>query len=294
MKIQKAVIAREVLEMANKDKSILKIRNGLVASIAIGNYDNADYINLPVETDIENLKNFSKFLNYNFLPKSGKKLRWTQAEVMQFLENDVANEFTERDADGNLKYDGLVVAVSGHGLQNRIVTSDMRTIEKTAMHRCISNKYSEIRHLPRIFLFDACGGNAYRRQAVEPADSGSFGDETEQKETQKNVALEDVEKGDEWTTNTQNPDYNTVQIHAANDGYVANMRKETGSYLISLFTYRIQVNIGQQKGDGLADIMAKVQNDLHDHGKQQTVNVFNNNTRNLQFEVNSRGIKLPF
>ena len=100
--------------------------------------------------------------------------------------------------------------------------------------------------------------------------------------------------GDEWTTTTQNPDYNTVQIHAANDGYAANMRAEVGSYLIFLFTRRIKMNIGKQKGDGLADIMESVQNDLHDHGKQQTVNVFNNNTRNLRFEISSRGMKSIF
>ena len=277
-------VSRQMSQIANRDKTILKVHNGLVVSIAIGKYDGNRFDDLPVQKDVESLRDFSTFLNYKFLPESDSKLRWTQNEVMRFLEEDVATEFTAKDEDGNLKYDGLLVAVSGHGIQNRIITSDMKRIEKTAMHRCISNKHPEIRHLPRIFLFDVCGGNASRSES----------DEKEQKEVHKDVRLEDVEVEDAWTTTTHNPDYNTAQIHAANDGYTANMREDVGSYLIALFTYRVQRNIGQQKGEGLADIMQKVQDDLHDKGKQQTVNVFNNNTRNLQFEISSRGMKNIF
>ena len=243
-------VNERMLEMVNRDKTILKVRNGLVVSIAIGKYDDDHCQDLPVQKDVENLRDFSKFLNYKFLPESDDKLRWTQNEVMRFLEEEVATEFTSKDEDGNLKYDGLLVAVSGHGIQNSIVTSDMKSIEKTVIHRCISNKNREIRHLPRIFLFDACGGNASRRQSKirQAVPSGSGAEEKEQKEVQKDVVLMDVEDGDAWTTTTHNPDYNTVEIHAANDGYAAKMKAEYGSFLIFLFTRRIKENIGQQKG----------------------------------------------
>ena len=35
-------------------------------------------------------------------------------------------------------------------------------------------------------------------------------------------------------------------------------------------------------------LFEEIQNDLHDKGKQQTINVFNNNTRNLIFKVNEK------
>ena len=93
------------------------------------------------------------------------------------------------------------------------------------------------------------------------------------------------------TAETKNPDYNLVVIHAANSGYMAKMREDKiGSYLSYLFMQRVQRNIVEHQGKGLAEIMEDIQNVLHDNGRQQTVNVFNNNTRNMMIEMNSNDV----
>lgn len=61
---------------------------------------------------------FSSFLHYKFLPESENKVRWTHDEVFRFLVEKVAAEFTAKDEDGNFKYDGLIVAVTGQGGRN--------------------------------------------------------------------------------------------------------------------------------------------------------------------------------
>ena len=110
-------------------------------------------------------------------------------------------------------------------------------------------------------------------------------------ESGKNTVLESVQNVNDWTSSTKNPDYNLVLILAANSGYQAKMREdEVGSYLSYLFMQRVQRNIVDHGGKGLAAIMEDIQNALHDHGRQQTVNIFNNNTRNMTIEINRNGI----
>ena len=106
-------------------------------------------------------------------------------------------------------------------------------------------------------------------------------------ETTKNTSFEDVEAKSEWTTSTKNPDYNLILIHAANSGFVAKMQDgDVGSYLTYFFTKRVQRNIAQHEGKGLAVIMEDIQNVLHENGKQQIRKEFNNNM-NLRIEINA-------
>lgn len=144
----------------------LQIKNGLIVSIAIGKYEHKDWTNLPVERDVEHVKKLAKFLNFEFLnvPKSYGGLSWTKKEIFRFLGEDVAQAcFDEKE---QAKYDGIIVFISGHGMRHSIISSDLEVVDRTAIHRSISDKFPKIREIPRIFLFDACSGSRDRHVSL--------------------------------------------------------------------------------------------------------------------------------
>ena len=162
----------------------LQIRNGLVVSIAIGKYDDpprnaavqGQITNLPVESDVENLKKMARALNFEFLtvPKSFGNLSWTKDKIFRFLREDVAEACF--DQNNTAKYDGIIVGIRGHGLRDCIISSNYEKINRTDIHRCISDNYPQIIEIPRIFLFDACNGTRDRKRSsvpVERVPSGS-------------------------------------------------------------------------------------------------------------------------
>ena len=285
-----------------------EMRNGLIVSIPIGHYDNSEnsevngyFTNLAVDRDARNMKNLSDFLNYKFMTIDDK-LRWTESEIMDFMKNKVGEEFF--DEKGSPKYDGLIVSFSGHGVRNHIVSSDGKVIDRTSIHRCISNQFPKIRQFPRIFIFDACDGAGDRRDTVdkpERVDSQSFNDtvivydeEKDKGDTQKGTdidkqtQLEDVQRDDEWTKSTKNPDYNLIAVHASNPGFVAKMNKseEVGSYLTYFIAKKLQRNVQNGNVMGLGDTMDEIETLLHDAGKQQIRTEFFTQTRKLRIEKN--------
>ena len=173
----------------------LQIKNGLVVSIAIGKYDdpprNAEvqgqFANLPVESDVENLKKMARALNFEFLnvPKSFGNLSWTKEKIFKFLREDVAEACL--DKKGIPKFDGIIVGISGHGMRDGIISSKNEKINRTDIHRCISDNYPQIREIPRIFLFDACNGTR-DRQHVVPAQSMSV-DEADKSGMTSNIVV---------------------------------------------------------------------------------------------------------
>merc|ERR1712013_519633 len=99
-----------------------------------------------------------------------------------------------------------------------------------------------------------------------------------------NVA-HDAEVVADWAKDEHNPDYMLAQIHAANDGFEAQMKVKDGhtkgSYLISAFT---------RNYDGkrfLYEVFDEAQRNLHRRGKQLTENTYNNGTRYLKFVKHS-------
>ena len=165
----------------------------------------------------------------------------------------------------------------------------------------------EFVYIALCFQFDCCDGGdqrertrtAYRAKSRDRVSSTSGPILVEMgkalgsmdpvdKDTPKNVTMNTIKKGRGWTTTTKNEDYNLAVVHAANSGYIAKSRSDQGSYLIQRFTIGVERNIERKLGWGLAELFEKIQNDLHDRGKQQTVNVFNNNMRTLQLKVNEK------
>ena len=275
----------------------MQIKNGLIVSIGIGEYDpkpqdsevNGFLKNLAVSSDVENMRKFAEFLNYSFLTEENK-FSWTQNEVMEYMDKNVGGQFF--DDSGNAKYDGLIVCVSSHGLNDCIISSDWKMIKRTAIHRCISEIYPQIRDIPRIFLFDACDGDRDRRSTagLEPVYSQSL-DSVDAMETTKDgggaAGTSSPSPRISWTSKTKNPDYNLVAVHGSTDGYVSKMKEtEVGSYLTYLFVKTVKMNIERQQGKGLAEILTDVQNALHDSGKQMIKYVCFNNTGTLRIEIN--------
>eukprot|EP01083_Nonionella_stella_P064938 169739_1 len=272
----------------NQDEN--EVSNALVALIVIAEYDDASIENddvdvlqplksLPIEKDVQHLTHLFTSMNYKIIPSyEDTKLHWKAEELVSFLQNDVGRELFDENEE--LKYDGLIVVVSSHGIKDNIITSDYKTIEKVALHRLVSIKYPISRDIPRLFLFDSCEGSGERI-----TDEYKIEIETDQV---KGFRLSDVQGGDEWTTHTKNPDYKLVEIHAANAGFQAKAHMQFGSYLIYLFTKKMKSNIERNENKTLATLFDEIQNELHDAGKSQTKNVFNNTTAKLRFMKRSK------
>ena len=145
------------------------------------------------------LKLFYNKLNYTVHPNYSKcnvnnyKAYWTQDEFMQFLRkiaDDLERNVVQYDKHGTIThneegYDGLVMLISCHGIQDYIITSDYKKISKEAIHRTFSAKKPSCRKIPRIFIFDCCSGDQDRDadwRAVSPTSS----------EIGKNIDSEDV------------------------------------------------------------------------------------------------------
>ena len=316
------------------------ISNGLAVIIAIGDYDNVNtlnnkdindghLLNLPLQTDIDNLIELFTILNYkivqhpsNYNPSEHKnkpKTHWTEDEVIKFLQYDIIKELKQNHGI----YDGLIVCVTCHGIKHHIITSDYRTIEKTVIHRIISVTYPKSRDLPRIFIFDSCEGTEQRVKSIGPfikrptVDVSAFleaEDEIDSTQilrkpstfkqnstpfgtprktsTPKHISLESVSTGRSWTTSTKNPDFQLAVIHAANAGFQSKLHRVNGSYVIYGFTQKMKLNLRNKRNrKTLRDIFEEIQDELHDLGKQQTVNVFNNGTRYIELRKNDGKVK---
>eukprot|EP01084_Bolivina_argentea_P067119 122318_1 len=131
------------------------ISNALCVVIGIGIYEDEDLINdtdidgylkdLPVERDMEHLAQLFNLLNYKMIPNITDQFQitWTEQEIINYFRNEIGKELF--DDDKQLKYDGLFVILSCHGVENKIITSDYKTIEKNVLHRIISIEYPETR-----------------------------------------------------------------------------------------------------------------------------------------------------
>eukprot|EP00483_Globobulimina_turgida_P005666 UN05676 len=104
-----------------------------------------------------------------------------------------------------------------------------------------------------------------------------------------------MKQSEVWCSDQQNPDYKLVTLHAANPGFQAKLNAVDGSYLIREFAKAMIANADIQNVEQrqfLGEIMDGIQHNLHERGKQQTVNVYNNFTQYLKFEKNNKMLNL--
>ena len=259
-----------------------------------------DFENISVDKDVDNLRQLFTILNYDIIPQIQTdkiKDHWTEKEIIAFLKDDIPHQLL--DDKNELKYDGLIVCITGHGIDKNIITSDWKAIQKSVIHRIISVNNPKLRDIPRIFLIDTCDGDGERKndqfkghfkfelmRVVEDAKGNKNNDDVS-----KYVGLSDIQKANEWNISNNNPDYKLVEIRAANVGYQAKYNDKFGSYLLYEFAERMKQNVLNNDGDNnksetLGEIFDAIHDDLHSKGKQLIHSVFNNETKNIILKRN--------
>ena len=287
-------MATELITISKLQRDdILGTRQGVIACIAVGEYEGSEYSDLPAIRDVENLREFSKFMGYDFIERPNK-LYWTKEDITSFLMDDIGNNLFRQN--GRPKYDVIIVCFSGHGLRDRVVTSDCQTMDRSAIHRVISMQFPEIRDVPRIFVFDACAGPRHcttKEPEVQHVVAVSSEDASDKLSVfGKDTDEDDIKDAEAWTSITKNPDYKIVVINSANNGFQAHMRSDkVGSLLLYLFTKKLRRNVENHEQKGLAEIMDEIQKELHDGKKQQIECIFNNGTRNLVLDLKRERFK---
>eukprot|EP01083_Nonionella_stella_P253662 872603_1 len=282
------------------EKMAMDVYNPMVVLYAIGTYtphpDDNDLKNiggalgpLPLQVDIDNITRFCDEFGYKLREYKEKKedaLQWNEDEItndLQFQSECLANNIT--------KYDGLLVFVSCHGMEGGIITSDYKLIEKSFFHRSFSAKYPLSRKIPRVFIFDCCSGNEERvpRASIslnEPMQRKSgVHKELKEKTVMQYIGAKEKQL---WQGNEDNPDFQLVQVDAANRGFQSKLNVSKGSYLITRF---IDKSLEEKKENGkqfLYEIMDEIQQKLHQDGTQQIMTQYQNKTRYIRFKANNK------
>ena len=282
------------------------ISNPMVVLIAIGECNKlcADselneviLDNLDVDVDIDNLlSTFNNHYNYDIYPQCIDRLKnfeWKQDELIDFLKERA--EELEENLNDYLCYDGLIVIISCHGSPNNIISSDYKLIEKVAIHRIFSVNHPLSRTIPRIFIYDCCDGEEERIRSRTSSPSILSSNDAEYSsipttdsydtgKAGKGYNLKNVtsSSGSSWTENEVNPDFRLCTIFGANPGFQSKMNSKQGSYLI----YGLTKKLIKNENIFLGEIFDDIQDELHSKGKQQIINVFNNNTRFIKLNTN--------
>eukprot|EP01083_Nonionella_stella_P081927 225971_1 len=283
----------------------IEINNPMIITIAIGIYDHEHSPNAPVngilpdlhgiEVDVRHLfELFGHRLNYTFFPNydlKNIKVRWSKKEIINLLHEKAIELSQNLDV-----FDGLVVILTGHGLDECIATSDYHTIDKKHIHRLFSipKEVRQCRSIPRLFIFDCCSGR-FERDFIDRADIDK--EEEEQKAMQAK-GLRDVdykvlhEDNAPWARDEDNPDYKLAVVNAANHDFQSKMRNDIGSYLIYKFQEKMKRNCERNSMCCyhnklfLGEIMGDIQNELHSEGKQLPEYKFNNGMEKIIFLAN--------
>eukprot|EP01084_Bolivina_argentea_P059455 108587_1 len=263
------------------EKLCTYFQNPMVLTIGIGHYDHPEFSDLNVDIDIRNLAMlFKGVLKYQMYPRFNSrhiKLKWDQKELILFLFQK-AKQFNESD------HDGLIVVLTGHGIQDYIITSDGRAIEKAAIHRIFTHYFPLNRNKPRLFIFDSCN-------SLNDEDNIDDNDDILNTAIKLHFINKLNEAWEAWTQGQPNPDWKLCTLSASNPGYSSKMHLVTGSYLITQFVQRMIVNINENNKYFLFNILDKIQSDLHKNGKQLTVNILNEHTRYIKFVPNEQELK---
>eukprot|EP01083_Nonionella_stella_P174939 607794_1 len=308
-----------------KEELTTYVRNPLVLFVGISQYDEAPtnpqvdgfFRSLDgIDVDARNVNRlFGDQLNYTVFPKDSQ-LKWSGEQLMAFL--------TEKAdlLESNVRtiYDGLVVILSCHGITDHIVTSDYKTIKKSAVHRLFTAQKPKSREIPRVFIFDCCDGADTReagvlrdeeesdeeqlKAVVKPENPGHVALASDQYPVRpKREGLRKVDSAKNieralstnagtagsWLEEEKNPDYQLITIYAANEGFQSKLDIHKGSYVITEFVERMSQNVENGNQKWIFEVFDEIQSVLHRKGKQLTDNKYNNNMRYLKFMRNDDG-----
>eukprot|EP01083_Nonionella_stella_P243872 849367_1 len=277
----------------------IEIKNPMIITVAIGIYDpdppNPEVINgglsdlYGIDKDVRNLFGlFRDQMHYTFFPNhdlSTIKMQWSKEEIMNLL-HEKAIELSQ-----NLNiFHGLVVIMSGHGMDECILTSDYKMIDKKHIHRLFSihKDVIQCRSIPRLFIFDCYSDRSY---IDEEEEKGKGNNDVDYKVLYENNAP--------WARDEENPDHKLAVVHAENQDFHSQMRTTIGSDLIGQFVEKMKINCER---DGvccshnklfLGEIMGEIQDELERQGNQLPECKFNNGTENIIFITNESKDKNP-
>eukprot|EP01084_Bolivina_argentea_P014751 27585_1 len=272
----------------------MSIENAMIILIGISEYDkspkdpdielqNVSIADLNVEETIKNMCRLfnTEHLNYSVFPTCKEsqtiKTHWTEEEIINLLEQkaeDLNNNITVENA-GKKRFDGLFVAILSVGIEGHIVTSDMKIIEKFAIHRIFSKTiYADSRQHPRLFAFHTyCIDNQIQIKNVSnpqcdvlPSNGIKF-DNNENGDQGKGYGLDDVGDG-LWLSGTKNPDYKLAEIY-------------------------VETTTSESKNDYIDDVLSQFATKIVEDPKLYLYQVFDDITKELSI-ANNTTIKTTF
>eukprot|EP01084_Bolivina_argentea_P094502 169890_1 len=315
---------QEILQ-EREDKAI-DVSNPMVISLAIGHYHDepsdaefdgyVDDLN-GVDRDIVNLKSlFYSELNYQMFPEYKDKfikIEWTKKQIMDLLKEKsdllAANIYDAQDETKQNGYDGLIFAVSSHGLKSNIITSDYKFISKKNIHRMFSVGHPRARLIPRLFIFDCCDGDEQKKGINKSRNIGKAiwkdmnvnkidksqtktkvdmkDDSMSEESKSNNDSSSDTEDEGMWERGTQNPDHKLAELHAANQDFQSRLNSRIGSYLIHSFVEKTKIGLQKNSKDMpfLGEIFGEIQTDL-EKSTQLPIYTWNNGTENIRLRKN--------
>eukprot|EP01083_Nonionella_stella_P078232 213970_1 len=196
MKIQRGIITylttKSVQMFNDKDdgnkqapynKTQRVVQNLLIICIAIGEYLNIDNL-YDVCRDVANYRDvLSNKYKYKFMSSVDMKGNQGYTMTKQDVEDYINNECLQELLGGSLinpevKYDGLLVAFSGHGTLHSIVCSDSKMIEYSTIREWFS-KVRELKQIPRFYCVDACRVKASKKAKKEMSEMKCLDDDEE-------------------------------------------------------------------------------------------------------------------
>eukprot|EP01084_Bolivina_argentea_P116320 206699_1 len=286
-----------------REKQSMYITNSLVLLIAIGQYD--DNPTEPeidgmltdlngLEYDIKNMTElFGEYLHYDIYPNDEQiKTYWTEQQLKYFLQENA--KYLQDNIGKNKNYDGLIVVISCHGIQDYIMTSDYKKFSKLAVHRIFSESYPTARNIPRFFLYDCCSGDNQkigRREEHPFYEGGKTVTISKPNDNAKQVDFDDIHDGKNaaisWADGEKGPDYRLATVQAANPGFQSRLRTDIGSYAIYEFYKKTMQNLMDKERRFIHEIFDDIQTELHNRGKQHPISTWNDNTRYIRFKCNN-------
>eukprot|EP01084_Bolivina_argentea_P053123 97526_1 len=252
-------LASDIDEFDDEKEPVLCIGKSIVAELSVLEqkieFSDLDF----VDKDIDNLKLLfeNDLLNYTVKVKPGKdienpyKIRWNGDEINDYID-EMAKEF-ENEEGG---YDALFIVFTCHGINNNIITSDIKKID----HTQITRKFKPHQNKPRIFVFDCCSGSNAPEPLRSEKSRGTFErmDSNELQDLEINMSSDNKPLFEELS-----PDFKQVTIKAATQDFVA-IGTNHGSFLTKEFTDLTKQYIENGNNQYLHDILSQVQNKLHE------------------------------
>ena len=241
---------------------------------------------------------FGVTLNYEMIPKYDTdkqiKTRWTKKEIIQLLKKNA--KYLDESVKNN-KHDSLIVIISCHGIQDHIVTSDYKKINKDTIHRIFSVDYPSLRNIPGIFMYDCCDGDndMIRETRTESFDEPNDLQSELRKKSTKSIESDSRNVKNAYGTDKQiwykgeaNPDYKLVIINASNKGFASQMGTKSGSFMIRKFTEKMHENLERPRDRlFLYQIFHEIQDELHEGNKQLIEAKYNNKLEYIKFKRNN-------